>query len=66
MDRVPAQNVCVHALDPKWVEAEKARAKAEGVVPFISTNDALSSWFLREMKCDVNLENLTRQYPHAR
>ena len=53
--RRPAQNICVHSLDPDWVSGEKARAKEEGKAPFISTNDALSSWFFREMKCDVNL-----------
>jgi len=37
------------------VALEKARAQEEGQVPFISTNDALTSWFLREMKSDMNI-----------
>jgi hypothetical protein len=49
------QNVCIHAVDPAWVAAEKARTKQEGQVPFISANDALTSWFLREMKSDMNI-----------
>jgi hypothetical protein len=47
--------VCIHAVDPAWVAQEKARAKDEGQVPFISTNDALTSWFFREMKSDLNI-----------
>lgn len=49
------QNVTIHTVDPAWVSQEKARAKEEGQVPFISTNDALSSWFFREMRCDLNI-----------
>ena len=49
------QNVCVHAVDPAWIAQEKATAKEEALVPFISTNDALTSWFFREMNCDTNL-----------
>ena len=49
------QNVCVHAIDPAWVAQEKARAKEAAQVPFVSTNDALTSWFFREMKCDTNI-----------
>jgi hypothetical protein len=49
------QNVSIHAVDPAWVAQEKAKAKQEGQVPFISTNDALTSWFFREMKCDLNI-----------
>jgi hypothetical protein len=49
------QNVCVHAVDLVWVAQEKARAAEEAQVPFVSTNDVLTSWFLREMKCDINI-----------
>jgi hypothetical protein len=49
------QSVCIHAVDPAWVAQEKAKAKQEGQVPFISTNDALASWFFREMKSDLNI-----------
>ena len=49
------QNVSIHAVDPAWVAQEKAKAKEEGQVPFISTNDALTSWFFREVNCDLNI-----------
>lgn len=49
------QNVCVHAVDSAWVVQEKAKAKQEGRVSFVSTNDALTSWFFREMKSDLNI-----------
>lgn len=49
------QNVCVHAVDPAWVAQEKAKAAEEAQVPFVSTNDALTSWFFREMMCDINI-----------
>jgi len=49
------QNVSIHTVDPAWVSQEKAKAKQEGLVPFVSTNDALTSWFFREMKSDMNI-----------
>jgi hypothetical protein len=49
------QNVCIHAVDPAWALQEKSKAKQEGLVPFVSTNDAITSWFFREMKSDVNI-----------
>lgn len=49
------QNVCIHAVDPDWVAQEKVSAKQEGLVRFVSTNDALTSWFFREMKSDINI-----------
>ncbi len=49
------QNVCVHYVDPAWVSQEKAKAKQEGQVPFVSSNDALTSWLFREMKSDMNI-----------
>ncbi len=55
MTRREPQNVCIHAVDPAWVAQEKAKAKQEGQVPFVSTNDALTSWFFREMKSDLNI-----------
>jgi hypothetical protein len=53
--RRESQNVCIHAVDPAWVSQEKVKAKQEGQVPFVSTNDALTSWFFREMKSDMNI-----------
>ena len=49
------QNVCIHSVDPAWVAQEKADAEQENLVPFVSTNDALTSWFFREMKSDMNI-----------
>jgi hypothetical protein len=59
------QNVCIHAVDPAWVVQEKVKAKQEGQVPFVSTNDALTSWFFREMKSDTNimLANFRSRHP---
>lgn len=54
MGRKP-QNVCVHAVDPAWIAQQKARAVEEAQVPFVSTNDVLTSWFFSEMKCDINI-----------
>jgi hypothetical protein len=49
------QNICVNEVDPDWAAQEKARAKQEGQVPFVSTNDALTSWYFREMGSDINI-----------
>lgn len=49
------QNVCIHTIDPAWVLDEKTRAKKDGKVPYISGNDAITSWFFREMKSDLNI-----------
>jgi hypothetical protein len=38
------QNVCVHAVDPAWIAREKAEAAESAQVPFVSSNDALTSW----------------------
>jgi hypothetical protein len=55
LSRRAPQNVCMHAVDPDWVAQEKAKAKQEGQVPFVSTNDVISSWFFREMSADMNI-----------
>jgi len=47
------QNICINEVDPAWVAKEKT--KQEGPVPFVSTNDALTSWFFHEMKSDLNI-----------
>lgn len=49
------QHVSVHALDQTWVDAQKELARAEGKVPFVSTNDVMTSWFFRDMDSDANL-----------
>ena len=47
------QNICINEVDPGWVAKEKA--KQEGPVPFVSSNDALSSWFFSKMESDTNI-----------
>ena len=49
------QNVCVHEVDSAWVTKEKDRSGQEAQVPFVSSNDVLTSWFFREMKSDMNI-----------
>jgi hypothetical protein len=55
LSRRAPQSVCVNEVDPVWVAKEKAKAKQESQAPFVSTNDALSSWFFREMGSDMNI-----------
>ncbi len=49
------QNICINEVDPVWVDKEKTKAKQDGQVPFVSTNDALTSWYFREMGSDMNI-----------
>lgn len=49
------QHVSLHVLDQALVDAQKEQARAEGEVPFVSTNDVVTSWFLGEMGSDANL-----------
>jgi hypothetical protein len=49
------QNICINEVDPAWAAKEKSKAKQEGQVPFVSTNDALTSWYFREMGSDTNI-----------
>jgi hypothetical protein len=55
LGRRSPQNICVNEVDPAWVAKEKTKAKQEGQVPFVSTNDALTSWYFREMGADMNI-----------
>ena len=55
LSRRAPQNICIHEVDPVWVAKEKANAKQEGLAPFVSTNDALSSWFFRKMGSNTNI-----------
>jgi len=55
ISRRPPQNVCIHHIDPDWVSQEKAKATQESQVPFVSSNDVITSWFFREMKSDMNI-----------
>ena len=47
--------VSLHTVDPTWTRTQKDEAKQEGTVPFVSTNDALTSWFFTFMDSDINL-----------
>ena len=49
------QHVSVHRIDPAWIAAEKTNPQELASVPFVSTNDALTSWFFREVKSDTNI-----------
>jgi hypothetical protein len=49
------QNICVHTIDSAWIAQEKDKAAREAKVPFVSSNDVLTSWFFREMQCDINI-----------
>lgn len=49
------QNICINEVDPVWADKQKTRAVQEGQVPFVSTNDALTSWFFSSMESDVNI-----------
>jgi hypothetical protein len=51
----PPQNIIIHEVDSNWAKQEKLKAKEEGCVPFVSTNDAVTSWFFRTMGTDINL-----------
>ena len=55
LTRREPQSVLIYSVDPEWVAKEKSRAKEEGQVPYISSNDALTSWFFSEMKADLNI-----------
>jgi len=49
------QNICIHYVDSDSVTQQKAQAKQESQVPFVSSNDVISSWFFQEMKSDMNI-----------
>jgi len=51
----PPQNILIHEVDSNWAKQEKRKAKEENIVPFVSTNDAVTSWFFRTMCTDINL-----------
>jgi hypothetical protein len=53
--RRPPQNVCVNEVDAAWVGKEKTRGAQEAQVPFVSSNDVLTSWFFREMNSDLHI-----------
>ena len=55
LGRSAPQNICVNEVDPAWAAKEKTKAKRESQVPFVSTNDALTSWYFREMGADMNI-----------
>ncbi len=59
------QNICVNEVDSAWVAKEKVSASQEAQVPFVSSNDVLTSWFFRKMISDLHimLANLRNRRP---
>jgi len=51
----PPQNVLIYEVDASWISSEKLKTTSDGLVPFISGNDALTSWFFKTMKTDISL-----------
>eukprot|EP00927_Polykrikos_kofoidii_P076917 TRINITY_DN73933_c0_g1_i1.p1 TRINITY_DN73933_c0_g1~~TRINITY_DN73933_c0_g1_i1.p1 ORF type:complete len:417 (-),score=72.23 TRINITY_DN73933_c0_g1_i1:43-1293(-) len=45
------KKLCVRTVDTTYIEKAKSEAKEEGVVPFVSTNDVLTSSFFKLCKC---------------
>jgi hypothetical protein len=59
------QNILVNEVNSAWVTAKKVEAKKEVQVPYVSSNDVLTSWFFSEMNSDINLMlvNLRERQP---
>ena len=49
VDPAKASKVRMFYVDEEYVASEKAKAKEEGLVDYVSTNDVITSWFLRGM-----------------
>ncbi|KAH9118013.1 hypothetical protein LEN26_012288 [Aphanomyces euteiches] len=49
----PSLRYTVHTVNAEWVAKEKDKYKAESPVGYVSTNDVLTSWVCRAMKCDI-------------
>lgn len=49
------RNIHVYNVNSKVIQQEKDRAKQEGKVPFVSSNDVITSWFLRRCKREISL-----------
>ncbi|KAG9400050.1 hypothetical protein AC1031_010968 [Aphanomyces cochlioides] len=43
----------LHSINTDWIAQEKA--KAAQTVPFVSTNDIITSWFFRQTKADIGI-----------
>ena len=48
----PRVGASMHAVNPAWVDSQKASTTGPAT-PFVSTNDILTSWFLRLSGCRV-------------
>jgi len=55
VSRRAPQNVQINEVDPAWLAREKDHARQEAQVPFVSSNDVLTSWFFRSMRSDTNI-----------
>ncbi len=53
--RRTAQKIWINEVDTDWLATEKAKARQRGELPFVSSNDLLTSWFFRKMHSIVNL-----------
>ena len=53
--RHPPFRVRCYEVDAGWIEAEKAAHAPTAEVPFVSTNDVITSWFLRRGGYDYAL-----------
>ena len=49
------QKISVNEVDSTWLAKEKIRAGQEAQVPFVSSNDVLTSWFFRKMRADIHI-----------
>lgn len=49
------QNLFLYEVEKEWINTIKANSKTSENVDFISTNDALTSWFFNNVNSNVNL-----------
>jgi hypothetical protein len=53
----PRPIVNIFYIDDSWILTQKAmeKAKTSADVPFVSTNDILTSWYFKLCKCDIGI-----------
>jgi hypothetical protein len=49
----PRSKTAMHFVDEAWIAREKRAAEAGGVVKFVSTNDVVTSAFMRATRADM-------------
>ena len=63
----PTGGVAVYEVDASFVSRKKREAKAEASVPFVSTNDVITSSVLTASGCDIGtMVSLRASHAHAR